>query len=187
MARRGESARVERKPLESTGPVCLGSKSRNILLARSRSLGSREPAPSAILSALWETARVGIHPWHHAGRVWHAPWAGNVPESTVGVVSVAGCRIGCSGNGRTVRGIWARKGGRRTTSPSLVGCGKGCRGLLLDIRAALSRGSPTTSPNGTGTNATRRLQTKRRAGERCRVDGRHPDARLVDLEEVRDE
>lgn len=165
MARRGESARVERKTLERTRPVCLGSKSRNILLARGRSLGSREPAPSAILSALWEAARVGIHPRHHASRVWHGPWASNVPKCPVGVVSVAGCRIGCSGNGRTVRGIWAGKGGRRTTSPSLVGCGKGRRGLLLDIRAPLSRGSPATSPNGTGTNATWRLQTKRRAGE----------------------
>lgn len=187
MARRGGSARVERKTLERTRPVCLGSKSRNVLLARGRSLGSRESAPSTILSALWEAARVGIHPWHHTGRVWHGPWASNVPECSVGVVSVAGCRIGRSGNGRAVRGIWARKGRRRTTSPSLAGCGKGCRGLLLGIRAAFSRGSPTTSPNGTGTNATRRLQTKRRAGERCRVNGRHPDARLVDLEEISDE
>jgi hypothetical protein len=165
MARGGESARIERKPLERTRPVCLGSKSRNVLLARGRSLGSREPASSAILSALWEAARVGIHTWHHARRVWHGPWASNVSECPVGVVSVAGCRIGRSGNGRTLRGIWARKCGRRTTSPSLAGCSKGCRGLLRHIRAALSPSSSTASPNGTRTDPTWRLQTERRAGE----------------------
>lgn len=42
----------------------------------------------------------------------------------------------------------------------------------------------SANTNSTGANATGSLETKRWTGERCRVDGRHPNSGLVDLEKI---
>ena len=178
---------TQRKALERSRPVCLRPKRRAILLAGGRSLGCRQPAPSGKFATLWEAARISVKSWHHAGRVRHGPWLCSVSECSVRVVGVGGCRIGRRWGGRTVDriGVWER--GRQTTSAGLVGCGVGGWGLWLRVLATVSSRRSTADPNSARTNSTWRLQTEGWVGERSRVDGRHPDARLVNLEEIGDQ
>ncbi len=58
----------------------------------------------------------------------------------------------------------------------------------LGVGGCAAAGVHGAGPDGSGANAAGGLQqAERLARERGRVDGRHPDARLVDLEQVRDE
>ena len=160
-----------------------------------RSMRSREPTASGVIAALREGSGICIQVLHHSRCIWQG--AGKRPGQATGgsrsaakgaivVVGIVWNWVGRTRHDVSIRREGSRKRGLSTTT-CLAGTDVGRLVLLLCVWTAVRRRRSSVDSHRPRTDATRCLQSKCWAGEGRGVDCRHPDARLVDLEEIRDE
>lgn len=106
----------------------------------------------------------------------------SIREATVVVVGVAWLREGHSNSIANER--WGKRSLEAASSRSRTG--EAGLLFLLVLSSLGGRSSTSAHADSSRSNTARSLQTHGRAGEGSRVDGRHPDSGLVDLEEVGD-
>lgn len=137
------------------------------------------------VASLRKSVRIGIHTLNQAGRVRHgSSTSSRVRKGGIGVVWKVCCGVVLVGSHCT---FGERHGKCRAySSIGLTGRREGVLAFLLVVlTSSCSRQAPVHDRSRT--NTARSRKTKGRARERCRIDGRHPDASFVDFEKVCDE